>query len=218
MINPFSRLKHYLPDAIDPQENHATECLAACMVFSERIRASFIEFLSGGELKLVVDAPSEVEVVTQQSTESGGFIDLVLHQDGKLIVAVEVKVKCLEDDRHRSQLRNYRKWVDDHTGTKGYLFTLVRNPDNAFHPEQFGADGRRTWRALYKFFQEMLGESVGALDGDFLGVALGAVLAGGFAFWATARAGKRTAQMSNRWKRCIVMTDTPETNDGALGL
>jgi len=52
MNNPFSRLKHYRVNATDPQtrateqqENHATECLAACLVFSSKIREAFLEYL-----------------------------------------------------------------------------------------------------------------------------------------------------------------------------
>ena len=62
-----------------------------------------------------------------------------------------------------------------------------------------------------------LGEIVSALDVDFFGAVCGA-FAAGLVFWATARAGKRTAEMSIRWKHCIAMSVTPETNDGALGL
>ncbi len=60
MNNPFSRLKHYLPIEHDSQENHATECLAVCLVFSERMKKSFIQFLAGNDVKLGVEALSKV--------------------------------------------------------------------------------------------------------------------------------------------------------------
>jgi hypothetical protein len=163
MNNPFSRLKHYTVSGTDPQaraieqqENHATECLAACLVFSSRIRKEFIRF--------VLNDPSkgfdseEVDVVTQQTIE-GGYIDLVLRQKGNLVMAVEVKVKSPENcDHHRNQLQNYKKWLDQQEGEPHhFLFTLVRNGDKRFHPEQYGATARRTWWALYKSFKEMLG-------------------------------------------------------------
>jgi hypothetical protein len=152
MNNPFSRLKHYLPDKIDPQENHATECLAACLVFSLQIRIEFIKFLSG-EIK--IDAASEVEVVTQQTVDGGGYIDLVLQQPGKFVVAIEVKVKSAENcSHHRQQLQNYKRWLGKESN--GFLFTLVRDKDKSFSPEKHGANGRYTWRDLYVRFQQIL--------------------------------------------------------------
>ncbi len=156
--NPFWRLKHYLPDKIDPQENHATECLAACLVFSARIRTAFIRFLLGDDNSEVYS--SGTEVITQLSIESdngstGGYIDLVLQNDTKFVIAVEVKVKAREDGE---QIRKYSEWLDKQHTDETYLFTLVRNADKAFQPEQYGANGRRTWRALHKYFQEVLKE------------------------------------------------------------
>src|SRR5206468_3782289 len=43
--------------------------------------------------------------------------------------------------------------------THHFLFTLVRNEDTTFDPQQYGANGRRTWWALYKSFKEMLGSN-----------------------------------------------------------
>jgi hypothetical protein len=165
MNNPFWRLKHYtvsgtdpLARAIEQQENHATECLAACLVFSSRLRNAFIRFLLNGDRTGFTSA--DTEVVTQQTIE-GGYIDLVLRQKGNLVMAVEVKVKSPENcDHHRHQLQNYKKWLDQQEGEPHHLlFTLVRNEDGRFHPEQYGADGRRTWRALYECFKKMLGSN-----------------------------------------------------------
>ena len=135
MNNPFSRLKHYLPSEIDPQENHATECLAACLVFSLKIREEFLQFLLNGAIK--TSDLAEIEVVTQQAIEGGGYIDLLLRQPGKLLLAVEVKVKSPENcDHHRKQLRNYRTWLNKQNQADAQLFTLVRNEDNCFSPDR----------------------------------------------------------------------------------
>ena len=151
MNNPFSQLKHYLADKIDPQENHATECLAACLVFSPRIRSAFIKFLSS---KIKVDSASEADVVTQQTIEGGGYIDLVLEQQEKFVIAVEVKVKSPENcPHHREQLQKYRDWLGNKPDR--FLFTLVRNKDETFHPEDFGANGRHTWQDLHKHLQRI---------------------------------------------------------------
>ena len=160
-MNPFSRLKHYTLSESDPQaraieqqENHATECLAACLVFGSKIRKEFIRFLLKDAAAV---EPVQVDVVTQQ-TIKGGYIDLVVRQNGNFVIAVEVKVRSPENcDHHRNQLQNYKKWLDEQEEPHRFLFTLVRNEDNTFHPEQYGAAGRRTWWALYKSLKQMLG-------------------------------------------------------------
>lgn len=165
MNNPFWRLKHYAVSgtnpqarAIEQQENHATECLAACLVFSSRLRDAFIRFLLNGERAGFTSA--DTEVVTQQTIE-GGYIDLVLRQKGNLVMAVEVKVKSPENcDHHRNQLLRYKEWLNEQTEEPHrFLFTLVRNEDTTFHPRQYGANGRRTWWALYKCFEKILGSN-----------------------------------------------------------
>jgi len=154
MINPFSQLKRYSVGKNDPQENHATECLAACLVFSPRICHAFIEFLLNEESKNF-DA-SEIEVETQVSV-GGGYIDLVLRQESKFIIAVEVKVKSPENCvHHQTQLQNYRQWLDMQNEPRKLLFTLVRNEDNGFRPQDFGVKGRRTWRSLHKRLKDKL--------------------------------------------------------------
>ena len=162
MNNPFSRLKHYTVSeidlqarAIEQQENHATECLAACLVFSSKIRKKFTRFLLNGGAKSV--DRGEIDVVTQEAIK-GGYIDLVLRQPKNFVIAVEVKVKSREDG---AQLLRYKAWLDKQTEEPHrFLFTLVRNEDTTFHPEQYGASRphpRRTWWALYKTLQQMLG-------------------------------------------------------------
>src|SRR5260221_13041492 len=114
MNNPFSRLKHFVrtEDGNDSQENHATECLAACLVFSPKIRSAFVQVLCGEEVKIKVADESKIEVITQQTIE-GGYMDLILEQQGAFTVVLEVKVKAPENcQHHRNQLTAYRKWLD----------------------------------------------------------------------------------------------------------
>jgi len=162
MNNPFSRLKHYTviatdsqARAIEQQENHATECLAACLVFSSKIRNEFIRFLLNEAVK--ADDSRDLDVVTQE-TIRGGYIDLVLRQTKNFVIALEVKVRSPENcDHHRNQLLRYKEWLNQQTEEPHrFLFTLVRNKDARFHPEQHRANGRETWRELYKRLKEML--------------------------------------------------------------
>ena len=153
MKNLFSQLKNYLPNYLDPQENYTTECLAACLMLSSKVRRVVIEYLVGDD-RVAVES-SELEVATQEPIEDG-YVDLVLQQNGRFVIAVEVKVNSPEDcDHHRNQLRNYKKWLDKREPV-GRLFTLVRNEDDAFQSQKYGADGRRTWFGPYKRFQTML--------------------------------------------------------------
>ncbi len=153
MSNPFSRLKHFTPDEIDPQENHATECLAACLVFSLRIRQEFIKFLFRGDKPFETGGSSEVEIVTQEWIGDGGYVDLVLRKPNVFTIAVEVKVKSPENcDHHRNQLQNYGTWLKKEGDGYTRLFTLVRDPDKDFCPEDYGAK-RHCWRDLFKYFR-----------------------------------------------------------------
>lgn len=147
-MNPFSRLKHCVVIKNDPRENHATECLAACLVFSPRFRDVFFDFLLNSKSKGF--ETSNIEVETQVSIGSG-YIDLVLRQESKFVIAVEIKVKSPENcDHHRRQLQNYRHWLDEQSETEKLLFTLVQNGDNDFRPQDFGVKDRRTWQDLHK--------------------------------------------------------------------
>jgi hypothetical protein len=159
-MNPFSRLKHYTltePDpqarAIEQQENHATECLAACLVFSSKIRSRFVQFMLNDAAE-VVDCHA-VDIATQETVRGDytdlGYIDLVLRQRGVFVMAVEVKVRSPENCKHhQSQLLKYKEWLNQQMEEpRRFLFTLVRNADTAFHPERYGANGRRTWWKLY---------------------------------------------------------------------
>jgi hypothetical protein len=171
MNNPFLRLKHYLRGEIDPAENHATECLAACLVFSPRIRDTFINFLfrDAGNTNC-----SDTEIETQAYLDTGRCIDLVLRKTGKFVVAVEVKVGSPEDRRHSEQLTCYRKWLNAQGEPVKRLFTLVQNAKPDFRPGDHGADDRRTWAELHKVLQELsknneLSDSESSLVTNFCG-------------------------------------------------
>ncbi|MBI2926960.1 MAG: PD-(D/E)XK nuclease family protein, partial [Verrucomicrobia bacterium] len=135
--------------------------LAACLVFSPRILGGFIQFLLPNEQALESDALAEVEVVTQEMVDGGGFIDLLLRLEGRLLIALEVKVKSREsDEHHREQLTRYREWLNSQrVSARWYLVTLVRDVDTAFRPEECGVHARWTWRELYKHLQRTLKES-----------------------------------------------------------
>ena len=149
MQNPFHRLKHYRPGENDAKENHTTEALAACLVFSEDFRAKFLEFLFGGKTNVpdaLADA-SQVEVATQHSTKDSGIVDLLLrtHRFG---VVVEIKVGAREDERHNEQLDNYTNWLREEFGERKWaLFTLVRNADAKF---KHAWARRRVWSDLFE--------------------------------------------------------------------
>src|SRR5258708_4997296 len=93
MQNPFTRLKHYKPDLIHPKENHATECLAACLQFSDEIRASFVAFLFDG-MASTIPSVAALDVQSQQMAGELGIPDLVLQNQGICKIAIEVKVEA----------------------------------------------------------------------------------------------------------------------------
>src|SRR2546426_7803913 len=109
MQNSFIRLKHYRPDKADARENHATECLAACLRWSPILRLAFIKFLFPDPDAM----PSEfreidsVEIRTQESIPDG-ILDLLLSCRG-LFVAIEVKV--FGNLEEQSQLQRYLAWL-----------------------------------------------------------------------------------------------------------
>jgi hypothetical protein len=152
MNNPFSRLKHHGVRENNPQENHATESLAACLVFSESLRRIFIQFLFREQPDSMPDDLSGVEIETQQWEQGVGYFDLVLKRPNVFTIIVEVKVEAAEDD---GQLKKYRSWLDKQAG-RTRLFTLVKNFNTDFNPKDFGADGRHTWRELHGCFQKAL--------------------------------------------------------------
>lgn len=152
MQNPFQRLKHFRVEANDPKENHATETLAACLVFSLPFRQAFLEFLFKGSLPNEINDASQVVVETQFSTEGFGNIDLLMHTgEGPakgFAVVVEVKVGSKED---KAQLDKYRDWLERKYRGRNRLFTLVRNPDPRFKHE---ASEVRRWNELSKCIEK----------------------------------------------------------------
>ena len=168
MQNPFHRLKHYRPGENDSKENHTTEALAACLVFSEPFRAKFLEFLFGGKGKVpkaLADA-GQVEIATQHSTRDFGTIDLLLRtgelRTDRFGVVVEIKVGAKEDERHKTQLDNYDSWLESGFGEgERALFTLVRNPDPQF---EHSKAQRREWGELFKVIEEFIEDCDSSTD------------------------------------------------------
>src|SRR2546425_2847233 len=95
--NPFIQLRKYTPDVSDPSENRATETLAACLVFSEYFRRSFLQFLFSGNLPCNSMNAANCDVFTQRITTSGQKVDLLMEQQGDWGIVVEVKVRAPED-------------------------------------------------------------------------------------------------------------------------
>jgi len=103
----------------------------------------------------MAEVTSRIEVITQQ-TITGGYIDMVLRYQNDFVAAIEVKVKSPENcQHHREQLENYKNWLDGESKTNNHLFTLVRNPDIGFCPENFGVRARLTWRDLFNSLKAM---------------------------------------------------------------
>ncbi len=146
MQNPFVRFKHYRRDATHPLENHATETLAACLVFSENVRREFISFLFRD--KIPFDETIAFDVLTQQETGGYGIVDLLLESGGLINIVVEVKVHAKEQG---SQIRDYRNWLDQTKMGRNFVFSLVQSPDLNFDIRKFGGNSRFTWRELYDF-------------------------------------------------------------------
>ena len=167
MQNPFLRLKHYRTDQslTDSKENHATEVLAACLVLSENLRADFLDFLFRGVRAVDRSQALALEVRTQEMIEGGQWVDLVIEEEAGLIVALEVKVGAPELAK---QIRDYRKWLDQHTGRETHLFSLVKSPDPSFHIKQHGGHGRRTWKDLYDTFSANKKRYADTLDANLI--------------------------------------------------
>jgi hypothetical protein len=175
MSNPFSRLKHFTFDKSDPQENHATECLAACLVFSNDLRNDFITFLFEGripdEVKPYLD---DVELTTQDTLGSSGEFgraDMLLSSANHFNLLVEVKVKAAEDGK---QLEGYWKWLrikEQQNNELPFLFTLVKNPNDSFQFSKHNVRQRFTWHALHgrikKFGEQANHDPTASLASNF---------------------------------------------------
>lgn len=153
MQNPFLRLKHYRTDQKenDPKENHATEALAACLVFSTRLRAEFLSFLFAGERQFAPEEAEKYAVLTQIQTDLGGWVDLLIEHAGICSIVVEVKVNAPEDG---NQIKAYRDWLDKTRTGDRHVFWLVQRPTSALQIERFGGKRRCTWLDLYRWLPE----------------------------------------------------------------
>ena len=157
MQNPFLRLKHYRvgENGNDAKENHATEVLAACLALSPRLRTDFLNFMHGGTVPPVSITEAEAfTVATQQPTDDGGWVDLLLERPGEETLVVEVKVGAPEGG---PQIARYRKWLDDQpAAARKAVYSLVRYHDPQFRIEDHGGTACRRWRGLYDHLQNRL--------------------------------------------------------------
>lgn len=150
MQNPFTQLKYYKPDLNNPKENHATECLAACLQFSDEIRASFVAFLFAG-MKTKPPSTEEMTVQTQQMAGDLGIPDLVLEEEGVCRIAIEVKV---EARLTKEQAKKYGKWLLEAKESERFLFSLEKEKivDFDIAKESGVLGARRMWHELHAWF------------------------------------------------------------------
>jgi hypothetical protein len=170
MQNAFWRLKHYRLDsdeAADAKENHATECLAACLRFSPAIRRVFIQFLFQDHptRRLINSHLQKVSISTQQRIDNRYFLDLVLHRERHFTIVIEVKIGSRED---AAQLKRYASWLKKTPQPKKYLFSLVQDHDPQFNPKEHGADAHRTWLDLYRRLNALRQKPRSATDANLI--------------------------------------------------
>jgi hypothetical protein len=171
MQNSFWRLKHYRlasDEAADAKENHATECLAACLRFSPVIRREFIQFLFQDHpiWRLINSHLQKVSISTQQRIDNRYFLDIVLQKEGHFTIVVEVKIGSLED---AAQLKRYTNWLKGQTQQpKRHLFSLVQHHNPQFNPKDHGADAHRTWLDLYRRLNTLLQKPLSATDSTLI--------------------------------------------------
>src|SRR5438552_13727755 len=99
MQNSFVRLKYYRPDKADARENHATECIAACLRWSPTFRAAFVRFLFSEGIPPKFQQSDSIEIRTQEPIPDG-FLDLILVSENFFAV-VEVKVHGNSEDQRQ---------------------------------------------------------------------------------------------------------------------
>jgi len=121
-MNRFSRLKHYKPDLIDPKENHASECLAACIKWSAGIRGEVISMLFEAGAKVF---SNEYEKVETRATWPTCFPDIVMHF-ANAVVVLEVKVGSPELSEQLEGYGDAWKCIQE-SGKELYIFSLVRS-------------------------------------------------------------------------------------------
>jgi hypothetical protein len=166
MSNPFVRLKRFIPNASHPMENHATECLAACLIFSKELRDEFIKFIFQGDIPSEIQLITGIDIKTQQPLgESGKFgrADILLSLPNHFNIIIEVKVHEQEDERHEEQLKKYWQWLESEkrqSRKHPFLFTLVKNAKVSFPCEKYNVK-RRFWKDLYEHFTKFIPMSNG---------------------------------------------------------
>lgn len=166
MQSPFTRLKRYRTDKNDQRENHATECLAACLHFSLELREIFLKFLFDG---MGVQPPpaASLKVQTQQFAGQFGIPDLVLTDEGRFRIVVEIKVGA---QLFQDQARKYGRWLSEDTEVKQYLFSLEKDPRQAFEIAKVSnvPGARRTWHQLYDAFRDCERRLAGTTEGNLI--------------------------------------------------
>jgi hypothetical protein len=147
MQNPFVQLRKYSEGLNDPQENRATETLAACLVFSLEVRREFLNFLFDGNRHFEIEDAAAYTVSTQQQTADGSWVDLLIEKESEESIVVELKVKAKEDG---AQIRKYAEWLKStRKGNHHYVFNLVKNHDPAFVITDHGGTQHHIWWELY---------------------------------------------------------------------
>jgi hypothetical protein len=162
--NRFLRFKRYRTDQslVDARENHATEVLAACLTFSPSLRADFLNFYLGPQYSWTVEEASRFSVTTQEPTANGGWVDLLLQEEERWCLVVEVKVDAPESG---SQIAAYRQWLDGRAERKNtFVVSLVRVPDSRFSIQSHGGFARRTWRELYEYYSGRIRDYRGTIE------------------------------------------------------
>jgi hypothetical protein len=162
--NAFIQLQKYIANGNDPQENRATEALAACLTFSVPLRRLFMEFLFGRELP--GDDKGSFDIWTQVPTDDKYWIDLLIEQPGILNIAAEVKVKQKEDGE---QIRKYSKWLQKTKKGNNYIFHLVKHHEKSFDITKHGGVRYLTWRDWYETIKKFRNEEPESTDGNLAG-------------------------------------------------
>ncbi|MBI5383456.1 MAG: PD-(D/E)XK nuclease family protein [Verrucomicrobia bacterium] len=165
MQNPFVQLRKYQQGLSDPQENRATETLAACLVFSAEARREFLIFLFGGKRRFEIGDMAAYVVSTQQQTADGSWVDLLIEKDGEENIVVEVKVK---DEERGDQIQKYRDWLEKTKKGNHYVFNLVKQHEPAFDIKKHGGEQHHTWRELYDHLSRVKKQELETTDASLI--------------------------------------------------
>jgi len=144
-MNRFARLKHYKKDSFgpkefDPKENHASECLAACIAWSPKIREKVISLLREAGAEIPND---DFESVETQAIWGNCRPDIVINFVNTVVV-FEVKVGSKE---RIDQLKYYRSaWATYGGGSKPiFIFSLVKAGSHSAQELESANVFRITW-------------------------------------------------------------------------